>query len=146
MKVRLCRESDVSFIMKLGKDVFRKERWYTRRFIERIVRDNPLTCWVIEHAGKIKGVRLVDDDSDGRAWGWLLVMDKGLRHRGVGSWFFRDTVKKLRRMGFRKLYAECSAKDKDAIDWHLKVGYRMQGVLHDWFGRGHDAIIFDFEL
>ena len=100
----------------------------------------------MEDQGKVKGVRFVFDDSDGRAWGWLLIIHKDLRDKGVGTKLFKYTAKKLKEKGFRKLYAECSAESKTALNWHLKVGYKKIGTFRDWFGKGHHAIVFDYDL
>lgn len=91
-------------------------------------------------------MRFVFDDSGGRAWGWLIILDPKLRRNGLGSELFFYTAKKLKRMGFRKMYADCSVKNRVSINWHFKVGYRIAGVFRDWYGKGSDAVVFDYDL
>ncbi|MFZ3077525.1 MAG: GNAT family N-acetyltransferase [Candidatus Aenigmatarchaeota archaeon] len=146
MKIRLCKKEDLQQIMKLGKDVFCGESWYRKNVFDSILKENPKTCWVLEVDGKIEGVRFGLADLGGRAWGWILVIDKEMRRKGFGTKLFLYTAKKLKRMGYRKLYADCSTKNQPSIKWHLKMGYNMSGVFRDWYAKGADAIIFDYDL
>lgn len=146
MNIRLCKKEDIPHIMKLGKDVFCKENWYKKSVLESVFRKNPKTCWVLEIGRKIEGVRFVFDDSGGRAWGWLIILDPKFRRMGLGSKLFFYTAKKLKKMGFRKVYADCSVKNHVSVNWHFKVGYRIAGVFRDWYGKGADAVIFDYDL
>lgn len=146
MKIRLCKKEDLAQIMKLGKDVFCGESWYRKNVLSSVLCSNPEMCWVIEIGGKIEGVRFVFDDSGDRAWGWLIILDPKLRRKGLGSKLFFYTAKKLKKMGFRKVYADCSVKNHVSINWHFKVGYRMSGVFRDWYEKGADAVVFDYDL
>lgn len=146
MKIRLCKKEDLPQIMKLGKDVFCGDVWYTKSVLESVFRDNPNLCWILEIDGKVEGVRFVFDDSDGRGWGWLLILDPKFRRKGLGSKLFLYTAKELKKKGFRKIYADCSVKNHISINWHFKVGYRIAGVFRDWHGKGADAIVFDYDL
>lgn len=146
MKIRLCKKEDLPQIMKLGKDVFKREKWYRKNILEHVIRENAKTCWVLEIGGRIEGVRFVYDDSDGRAWGWLLILDPKFRRKGLGLKLFLYTAKKLKQMGFRKIYCECGAKNLASINWHFKTGYNLVGVFRDWYGKGLDAVVFDYDL
>ncbi len=146
MKIRLCKKEDLQQIMKLGKDVFCGESWYRKDVLASVLRSNPKMCWVLEIRGKIEGVRFVFDDSGDRAWGWLIIIDPKFRRNGLGSELFFYTAKKLKQMGFRKIYADCSVKNHVSINWHFKVGYRMSGIFRDWYVKGADAVVFDYDL
>jgi len=146
MRIRICQEKDIPRILKLGKDVFKKQKWYTRKYLTEVLHENPKTCWILEIGGVIEGARFIADDTDGRAWGWLLIMDKHYRREGLGSKFFLYTAKRLKQLGFRKIYGECHATNQVSIEWHLKIGYKLVGVFRDWYGKGNDAVVFDYDL
>ncbi len=146
MKIRLCKKEDIPEILKLGKDAFKHERWYSKKYLEKVLRENSKICWIMEDSGKLIGARFIYDDSDGRAWGWILAIEPDLRRKGIGSLLFYETAKRLKKQGFRKLYAECSVRNKPSITWHLKLGYKKAGIFRDWYGKGHHAVFFDYNL
>jgi RimJ/RimL family protein N-acetyltransferase len=152
--IRLCKKSDLSKIMRLTKNwtcefkggPARGENWFTTKHAAKILRENPKTCWVLEIEGKIAGFRFVDNDSDGRAWGWTIFIAKPFRQAGYGTLLFKETLKALKKLGFRKLYAECDFDNRRVIAWHKKMGYARIGTFPDWFGPDAHAAVFAMDL
>jgi len=153
-KIRLCKLSDLprvhrlidSWVSEFKGGPAKGENWFSRKNIRSLVKENPKTCWVLEIGGKIEGFRFAEKTYDGRVWAWTLFMSKDFRDKGYGTKFFKETAKRLRKLGFRKMYAECDYDNRRAIAWHKKVGYKRIATFPDWFGQGAHAVIFAYDL
>jgi len=145
MKIRLLKKKDIEKIMEIIKE-WKKESsiisWDKRKKVEEVLRRSPKTCWVVEINKKIIGFRLVIDDIQNRAWARLTVISKKYRRKGIGSLLIREVDRKLKKMGFRKVYAQTSYKNIASINWHLKSGYRKVTLLRDWYKKGRHGILF----
>lgn len=151
MRIRYARKSDLPAIYCMV-DEWREELktskadWFDHKNFRRMVEQSPKTCWVAEVDGKLVGFRFVWDDTDGRAWGWTIYIEKPWRGQGLGTELFMRTAKLLKKQGFRKMYAETYLTDRLAIKWHRKVGYKRIGTFPDWYGPDEHAAVFCYDL
>ncbi len=146
MKMRLAKISDVGQIYQLGKFDFKKENWYTKKIIKKLITFNPKICWILEDKGKVIGARMFLESFGTGVWGWLILIKKEYRHQHLGTTFFERTCKELKRMGYKRILTDVETGNNVSIKWHKKVGYVKIGYAKDWFDRGVDAVIFKKEL
>lgn len=146
MRIRRAKSSDINQIYTLGKDEFKKEKWFNRRIIRRLMAFNPDLCWVLEDKGQIIGARIFIESMGSSVWGWLIIIRKDLRHHHLGTMFFERTCAELKKMGYKRILTDVEHDNTASIKWHRKVGYKPIGYAKDWFDDGVDAIIFKKEL
>ena len=107
---------------------------------------NKKTCFVLEENKKAVGAYFVADEFNGRAWTWFVAVSSEYRKRGLGKMIIDVVSKKLKKMGFYRLYSDAELSNSSAINFHLKIGFRIDGIFSDWYGPGHHSIIFSKEL
>ena len=116
--------------------------WDNTKNVKEVLRRSSKTCWVVESNKKVVGFRLAIDDIQNRVWSRLIVISKDYRGRGVGSFLVRETNKKLKKMGFRKVYTYVEENNITSIEWHVKTGYKKVTILKDWYKKGDNGILF----
>jgi GNAT superfamily N-acetyltransferase len=106
---------------------------------------------IAEHAGQIVGTMGYGPGampSDGIMWtNWLMISDQR-RRTGVGSAIYTELESILQKVGCRKVYLDVGTvfKQPDAIAFHTRHGYRIEGILYDYWGSGDDLVIMSKEL
>ena len=146
MKIRQAKVADINSIYRLGNKEFKEEVWFDKRLIKDLIIKYPKFTWLLEDNGKVIGARFVFESWGETAWGWLLVIKDNMRRKGLGTYLFKETCKRLKKMGYSRLMTDVYVKNKSSINWHNKVGYKNVGRVKDWFGKNKDAVIFLKEL
>ena len=104
-----------------------------------------------ERAGKIlvtMGYGPGGIPSDGIRWtNWLMVHEEH-RREGIASAIYRELEAMLRSINVRKVYLDVGAvyKQPDAIAFHTRHGYRIEGILYDYWPDGDDLVIMAKQL
>lgn len=146
MKLRLCKKEDIKQIYEFSKKELKKDAWFTADYLSKVFNRNPKTCYVLEDKGKIIGAHFVADEFNGRAWSWFIATHPKYRGRGLGKKLIMEVAKKLSKEGFYKLYSDAELTNTQAINFHLKIGFKIDGIFSDWYGAGHHALILSYKL
>jgi len=146
-KIRLMKGKDIPEAMKIANQNWTGEcEWIQKSVFAKVLKDNPKTCWVMEIDRKIAGVRLVCDDFEHRAWGWLLIMRPEFRRNGFGTKLWQETNKSLKNKGYRCLLGDCGLNDISSIKWHKKMGFKILCKIPGWFFDNSTGILFYYKL
>lgn len=86
--------------------------------------------------------------SDGIRWTNYLMVDQEHRREGLGSAIYQELEVILRQINCRKVYLDVGTifKQPDAIAFHSSHGYRIEGILYDYWDAGEDLVIMAKEL
>jgi ribosomal protein S18 acetylase RimI-like enzyme len=146
-KIRLARKGDIPEMLRIAKQNWLGEdAWIKRPDFEKILKNNPKTCWIMAVGGKIVGVRLTRDDFEHRIRGYLLMVRPEYRREGYGTILFNETNRILKGLGYRCLIGETGVDNSPSIKWHKKVGYKILCKASGWFFDDSDAILFYYRL
>lgn len=149
MRIRPLRENEAPRVVELGKDSEYEERGlkdFNTRNLKRIIRNNKRTCWALEIEGKVEGCNIIMNDTCGRGIHWLLLLSGAHRRKGLGTKMFLHCNKKLKKLGFRKLLSDCERRNTASFKWAMKTGHRKIGTCKDYYAKGKDAVLFEYDL
>jgi GNAT superfamily N-acetyltransferase len=81
--------------------------------------------------------------SPGVLWTDWLVVDVRWRRRGVASRIYRTLESVMRDACCRKACLDVGTvyKQPDAVAFHCRHGYRIEGILQDYWSPGDDLVI-----
>jgi GNAT superfamily N-acetyltransferase len=79
----------------------------------------------------------------GVLWTDWLVVDEAWRRRGLASMIYQQLEVQLRNVGCRRVFLDVGTvfKQPDAIAFHSRHGYRIEGILQDYWDRGDDLVV-----
>lgn len=110
--------------------------------------------------GESSDYRFVFADRDGRTLGYAcygpipltaqsydlywIVVDKEHQRRGIGRLLLEKSEELVRQSGGRRIYVETSGRAQYAPtrDFYLRLGYRLDALLKDFYAPGDDKAIF----
>jgi ribosomal-protein-alanine N-acetyltransferase len=146
-KIRIATRKDIPYIVRLSRQKWSENNaWSKKSVLERVLKDNPRTCWILEIDGKVSGIRLVCDDFERRAWNWLIMIDTKIQRKGFGTLFSRYTNSQLKKLGYRGVISDCSTDNRASIRWHKKAGYKKLCKMPGWYFDNKDAFLFYYGL
>lgn len=81
--------------------------------------------------------------SDGVMWTDWLMVSRAARRGGVATALYLALEDLLRETGCEKVYLDVGTvyKQPDAIAFHARHGYRIEGILQDYWGAGEDLVV-----
>ncbi|MCW7988394.1 hypothetical protein XF35_24770 [Streptomyces platensis subsp. clarensis] len=76
-------------------------------------------------------------------WTDYLFVDRESRRNGVASGIYRALEHVIRATGCRKVYLDVGTvyKQPDAVAFHSRHGYRIEGILQDYWASGDDLVV-----
>jgi ribosomal protein S18 acetylase RimI-like enzyme len=104
------------------------------------LKENPDLSFVSTEDGKVVGYVLADIHDDDAMLEDIAVSEKH-QGRGIGKRLLDKELIALKHKKVKTVRAEVHYKCASAIPFYYKHNFRMTEVVHDHFGRGHDAII-----
>ena len=151
-----AKEKDMQEILKLIKkhgryDAITAERYYKKYFYSDDSELRNDQVFVGKLDGKIIGVIGYSRDYYGTErsyWlGWFYVHPK-YRGKGYGQKLLKAVEAELRRYNVKRLFADTTSNEiyKWAVKFYLSNGFRLEGTLRDYYGKGEDQIIFGKDL
>lgn len=86
--------------------------------------------------------------SPGIYWTDWLVVEPAWRRRGVASMIYRELERIMRHADCRKVYLDVGTLSEqiDALAFHLRHGYGIEGMLADYWSDGQDLVVMAKEL
>ena len=128
------------------------ERYYCGYFAdnERLRSAREMNC-VAESNGTVVGVSgFAPDKYDWPAILWLnwLYVDPACRRQGIGSALMEFTLDRARSLAVRKVYLDTDSDPSygPAIRLYERFGFKNEGLLLDYYGKGEHYVIMGLEL
>jgi ribosomal protein S18 acetylase RimI-like enzyme len=120
-----------------------KEKY--KKLILDELKENPDLSFVATIDRKVVGYVLADIHDDEAALEDIAISEK-LQGRGIGKRLLDKELMALKHKKVKIVRAEVHYKCASAIPFYYKHNFRITGFAHDYFGRGHDAIILQLVL
>jgi len=117
-----------------------------KKWIEDSLKKFPKFCYVAKVEEKVVGgISGEGRDYDIGAINDLAVAEK-YQGRGVGSALLRRVLREFKNAGLKIVILEVHYLCSDSIPFYYKYGFRISGVVQDFFGVGQDIVIMRKEL
>lgn len=140
--LRSMRESDLELIADLftfANPQSTKSEIYN--YTLDVLKEYPTLCWVYEEVnhiiGAITGIILKD-----RNVGYIMDISVAIeaRNRGVGRKLITHFESVITKFGIRKIILGIHYENAEVVPFYYCLGYRLDGVKLDDFGKDQDAI------
>ena len=150
---KACAQDQKPILNLIGKHRAadaRQARQTYREYFQAGARPRDLV-FVAEKESQIVGVSgfWYDEYSDyGVYWlNWTYVHPQH-RSQGIGDLLLRHVLSALRKKRARKLFVDTSANPsyQRGLRFYLAHGFKLEGILRDYYGPGEDQIILGKEL
>lgn len=141
--IRTVNERDVDKIVELEKKIFGFDG-YPRYLVEYLVFNADffiVACIDDEIVGYICGETKLD-----KGHIITLAVDNRYRRRGIGSKLLKLFIETEKRRGIKMIYLEVSVKNKVAIKFYEKHGFKISGILRRYYRDNSDAYIMILNL
>jgi len=133
-QIRAVKAEDMSSISDLEQACF--DDPFPSYFLSQLAEANPDTFLVAVSNGQIIGYAVVDKWSDYQHLVSIAVLEQS-RRKGIGQALLDELVQQIRNSPLR---LEVRRRNKVALDFYLKNGFRQTGVSHSYYADGEDAI------
>jgi ribosomal protein S18 acetylase RimI-like enzyme len=152
--IRKACASDQTDILTLiarhrSADARQAKQTYTDFFAStRRRRDQVFVAVILNKIVGVSGYWYDGYTDNGVYWlNWTYV-DRRYHSQGIGDKLLRRVFKELRGKRTRKLYVDTSSRDsyRAALRFYLQHGFRLEGILRDYYEPGEDQIILGKEL
>jgi ribosomal-protein-alanine N-acetyltransferase len=113
---------------------------YPRILIERLIRDNADTFLVaVDHSKKVMGYCIVSVDGT-FAHLISIAVKQNNRRKGIATALLKEQLAYLEEHDVREIWLEVSAKNTDAIDLYLKLGFTAAETIQSYYSDGSAAL------
>ena len=117
-----------------------------KKWAEDTLKKFPKFCYVAKVEEKVVGgISGERRDYDIGAVDDLAVAEK-YQGMGVGAALLRRALRELKNAGLEVVILEVHYLCSDSIPFYYKYGFRISGIVQDFFGVGQDVIIMRKEL
>jgi ribosomal protein S18 acetylase RimI-like enzyme len=120
---------------------------FAKRYYDLYFKKDPMTAddkvFVARTAEGIVGViGLCRDYFESKFSYWIgwFVVNRGNRRKGIGKGLFERVEKEARRKKVKKLFVNTEDTNSGAKQFYSNCGFRSEGVLRDYYGKGEDVI------
>jgi ribosomal-protein-alanine N-acetyltransferase len=137
--IRSGRPSDLPALWELDRICFEPGIAYSRRELRRFFDLSGAECFVAESEGRIEGFALGYPDGSGNAHVVTLDVHPSARRRGLGSELLEGLLASLASAGAGRAVLEVDVRNSGAIAFYRSLGFRTDGRLTGYYGRGLDA-------
>ncbi|NIA61199.1 GNAT family N-acetyltransferase [Bacillus pacificus] len=102
-------------------------------------------------SGKIAGVMGYKPDKEGADhvyWAVWLYIDRKYMRKGIASRLWKSIEQNMIEKGARKCYLDVGneSDQPEAIAFHKKQGFELEGVMKDYWKDGEDMMLFGKRL
>ena len=116
-----------------------RERLKDRRYWIQIAKDE-------NRRNRIVGFNIWYEDDDKEAYSWLDAVHPTHRRRGIATDLFIMQFDLAKSLGFSKVKLKTHEGHPEMINLCRKLGFRETGRDPNHWGRGLDAIFFEYSL
>jgi ribosomal-protein-alanine N-acetyltransferase len=145
MLIRDFLDSDLDPAHKLDQSCFEPGIAYSKREIRAFLARPGTVALVAEEGSRMAGFAIAHHSGSS---GHLVTLDvaQADRRRGLGERLLDETVRRLRLAGARDVSLEVDVRNRGAIRFYEKMGFRRMGVREDYYGEGRDGLEMAKEL
>lgn len=144
MLIKKLDGRDIDKIYSLGKKQFGKEFWFTRKYIAETLENFGYYFGAYEKDDLI-GVILVKKFDRPKLWIFFLLVDKKWRNRGIANRLLNRIIKSAPKT-YSLLFTDFEKKDKEALAFYKKHGFKKQAAIRDWYGKNSAGLIYVKDL
>ena len=113
---------------------------YPRILIETLIRDNSATFLVaVDHTKKVMGYCIVSVDGT-FAHLISIAVQQSNRRKGVATALLKEQLAYLEEHDVKELWLEVSAKNTEAIDLYLRLGFTEAETIQSYYSDGSAAL------
>jgi len=113
---------------------------YPQILIETLICDNPDTFLVaVDHTKKVMGYCIVSVDGT-FAHLISIAVQQSNRRKGVATALLKEQLAYLEEHDAKELWLEVSAKNTEAIDLYLKLGFIAAETIQSYYSDGSAAL------
>ena len=152
--LRPYQPSDFDALVAMDQKCFPKPIAYGRREMKAYLQAQGSHCIVAEvspvqtedeSAGTIAGFILTECDAE---FAHIITLDvlKIFRRHSIGSLLLRAAEQETASLGATSMYLETATTNKPAIALWKKHGYRENGTIENYYGRGQHAFEMQKQL
>jgi [ribosomal protein S18]-alanine N-acetyltransferase len=136
--IRTYDPADFDALCRIDAECYVPEIVYSRRTMRAFLRLPGAECLVAEEDGVIQGFILTDRDGPA---GHVVTLDvsHAARRRGVGTKLIEAAHGSLAAHGVREMDLETSTINDAAVAFWKHHGYRVCGILPNYYENGEDA-------
>jgi len=140
------RQEDLETVSKLAMlaNPFTTEEEYSQHLLEELL-DNPDLSFVAVENNRVVGYVQADVGKTEAVLEDIAVAVE-YQNKGIGEQLLKEELKVLRLRKAKVVIAEVHYKCATAIPFYYKHNFRITDFKHDYFGKGHDAIILKSTL
>jgi ribosomal protein S18 acetylase RimI-like enzyme len=119
---------------------------YRPLFLRQLYDLFPTLTWVVEADNRIVG-HLCSAIGLDRDTGWIVNAGVLARYRryGIGSHLLKHGMDQLLAAGAKRVKITADVSNQPAIHLYAKLGFREIGTEANYYGDGHDRLIFVYE-
>lgn len=140
------RQEDLDTVSKLAMlaNPFTTEEEYRQHLLEELM-DNPDLSFVAVENNSVVGYVQADVGKTEAVLEDIAVAVEN-QNKGIGKKLLNEELRVLRLRKAKVVVAEVHYKCAAAIPFYYKHNFRITSFEHDYFGKGHDAIILKLNL
>ncbi len=144
--IRKMKKGDLETVSELAMlaNPFAEKAIY-RKHIEEELEEQPELAFVAVKNKKVIGYVMGDLHGSHSVLEDIAV-DEAWQHQGIGTRLLETELRALKARKPEVLVAEVHYKCASAIPFYYKHGFRISGVVRNFFGMSHDAIILELIL
>jgi len=147
VKIRKATPGDLTAIDHIERICFDSSPFETG-FIRDVLASHHFITWVAEEGEIIGYITLLRNDDEHLLRLISLAVAPPCRGRGVGKALLETAKKYALEKGIRKLSLEVRISNVAAINLYLQSGFKIKGLIRDYYTRGErkeDALFMTYE-
>lgn len=146
MNIRPASMDDLDGLLEIEVSCFGSER-FDSKMLTSIMLDERNETFVAEEGHVIIGSAMVHHDPGlGRSRILSIAILPSERERGKGRALLEHLEEMARSKGSKIMELEVRIVNVAAIGLYLSSGYRPEGIIPNYFGRGEDALYMERSL
>jgi ribosomal-protein-alanine N-acetyltransferase len=117
---------------------------YRKELIEQLLSDQEFHNVIVEVEGKKVGyATFFEDDRRKRARLITIAVMPNYRNQGLAKAMLAFLEKEIVRLGLHTVSLEVGASNAAAMNLYLSIGYRIEGSIPNYYGKGKDAMYME---
>lgn len=145
VKIRQVKEEDIHQICKIEEASFKSDAYppFYIRFLATFHRE---TFLVAEVGGRIAGYAVASIERWKLGRLVSIAVSPDCRRRGIGTSLLLELIRRLSKLGARKICLEVKKSNSTAQRMYEKLGFKADGTISAYYEDGEDAIVMVKEL
>ncbi len=144
LTIRNARVEDIDEIYRIEVKSFKIP--YPRHYLKILLRMAPQYFLVAEENGKVVGY--ISGVARISKIGHIvsIAVDPDYRRRGIGNLLIEALLKKFKNDKMKKVRLEVRVSNKPAINLYVKIGFKIERRIKNYYPDGEDCFVMTKEL